>query len=345
MKRLTSKGKNGRSKGKAKLSKRVKIGVVGLVIAMSITGVYSFLVAPNNGSQPGNPIFYFGSTEDQGAFIYPVHYNNWTQDYRPLYPNYTQQQYLTIYGNLPKEQKNLEVVAYGVYNHILYDLQRIPANYYQQPEFYPSWNVIRAEQQLNLYMNNWPLNKSSTWTPFGFTSYPDIQQVSASPGSTVTFYFWLLPSWFVVAYQGMILSPTFQPNIYGIGKILTTQNPTYADEFLSVHIDNQNSPLLAQAIQQNGINGQEGIPAGSIFETLVPVFPAFPSSWVVPITVTVSIASDATPGTYAWTMNTSNPSSAIYQTMFAQYGQLYVNSGSTFIQSFQPLFEGIVQVT
>lgn len=342
MKRLVAKKTRNRRAGARRLWKAV---IASVVIAIAISGVYSFFISPSNQAAEGAPIFYFGSTQDTGAFIYPVHYNNWTGDYRPVYPNYTEQQYLTVFGQLPKEPKNLQDVGYGVYNHILYDLQKIPSNYYEQPEFYPSWNVFRAEQQLNRYVNDWPLNQSTTWTPLGFGTYPDIQQIGATPGSTVTFYFWLMPSWFVVTYQGMILTPAFQPNIYGIGKIVATQNTLFASEFLSVQIDNGNSPLLSQAIAQNGINGNEAIPAGSVFEVLQPVFPSFPANWVIPMTVTVHIATDATPGTYAWVINASNPSSAIYQTMFAEYGQLYVNGGSSFIQSTQPLFEGIVQIS
>ena len=328
-----------------KLSNRIKVIVVIVIALGSAAGIYSLTDFHYNNSEPGNPIFYFGNTQDTGSFIYPVHYNNWTGGYRPIYPNYTEQQYIQTFGNLPIEPKNLQGVAYGVYNHILYNLQKIPSNYYEQPEFYPSWNVQRSEQQLNLLINDWPLNHSKSWTPFGFTTYPGISQIGSSPGSTVTFYFWLMPSWFVVTYQGMILSTSFQQHIYGIGRIVGNQSTTYASEFLSVHINCGNTPLLAQAIKQNGLNGPEGIPSGAIFETLLPVFPSFPSDWVIPMSITVRIASDATPGTYAFVLNSSNPSSAIYQSMFAEYGQLYVNSGSTFIQSSQPLFEGIVQVT
>lgn len=332
------------ARGKPRIGRPLKAILVAAVVSFSALGIYVFIVQPAVVSQPGNPIFYFGNTQDTGAFIYPIHYNNWTGDYRPIYPNYTEQQYLTVFGELPKEQKNLQTVAYGVYNHIIYNLQGIPSGYYEQPEFYPSWNVQRAEQQLNLYMNDWPINQSKSWTPYGLTTYPGITQASASPGSTVTFYFWLMPSWFVETYQGLILNTSFQPNIYGIGRVVGTQSPSFAAEFLSVHIDNGNSPLLSQAIKQNGISGPEGIPSGSVFEVLQPVFPSFPANWVIPITVTVHIASDATPGVYAWVLNASNPSSAIYQTMFSEYGQMYVNAGSSFIQSTQPLFEGIVQV-
>ncbi len=323
----------------------LRVAIVVAVIIASSVGLYSFMFVNSNVSAPGNPVFYFGNTQDAGSFIYPVQYNNWTGGYRPIYPNYTEQQYVGTFGNLPTEPKNLQGVAYGVYNHILYNLQKIPSNYYEQPEFYPSWNVQRAEQQLNLLLNDWPLNHSTSWTPFGFNTYPGIVQIGASPGSTVTFFFYLMPSWFVETYQGMILSTSFQQHIYGIGRIVGNQSTTFASEFLSVHIDNGNSPLLSQAIKQNGLNGPEGIPSNAIFETLLPVFPSFPSNWVIPMSVTVHIASDATPGTYAFVLNSSNPSSAIYQSMFAEYGQLYVNAGSTFIQSQQPLFEGIVQVT
>ena len=183
----------------------------------------------------GKPVFYFGNTQDTGSFIYPVHYNNWTGGYRPIYPNYTEQQYVGTFGNLPVEPKNLEGVAYGVYNHILYNLQKIPLNYYEQPEFYPSWNVQRAEQQLNLLLNDWPLNHSKSWTPFGFNTYPGIVQIGTSPGSTVTFFFYLMPSWFVETYQGMILSTSFQQHIYGIGRIVGNQSTTFASVFLPLH--------------------------------------------------------------------------------------------------------------
>jgi len=294
---------------------------------------------------------YMSNVELVGFNLSNPVYNNFTGDYRPVYPNITQEQYDWYFGMLPSMPKDFFSIAQLVYDGLITDYDRLSEVYYLQPEFYPGWWGTLEDRFANY--------DSSRWTPEGYGCYPLIKQITVKEKGTkavVTTYF--KTGYATNSYQGLIIRPYLPEHARDIRGDVIFDQPSNADRYISLNILNPDDPVyesFKDGLMYDNVGDSDWMtilkPTHQILfdeygEKTGEV--GFPSDWVRVLQLEITFSSDIPSGDYVVALKVDPPCFEINQEYYYSnehpyYGWLYYPGGQFFRQN-TPHFQVIVHI-
>ncbi len=217
--------------------------IILILTTISVTSVIGYTFIFNDGKLPLPPLNEPGTASyeyQQGVEVFPgiyleTSFNDYTQDFRPLYPNMTEEQYAYFFSELPEFPEDFFSISQLVFDGLLTDYSRISSEYWKQPEFYNGWfSSVNTS-----YINNDPRME----TVEGYGCYPAIKEITVNKGKTVTVNCYLHAAYGVERYQGLIIHPYLPDSAISLrGTTLFEQQET-VNSYLSVSITNPDNPI------------------------------------------------------------------------------------------------------
>ena len=268
----------------------------------------------NNGNYVPPPAYTGGRN-----FTFPYYeeqvYNDITKDYRPRYKHLTDEQYLHIFGDLPKMPNNFFKFLKAYYTGRISDISRLNESYWKQPEFYGF-----DQKYVDRYYV--PENRNpKMWTPRGFGVFPGIayRQVTAGTTATINFFIHVEPG--VETCQILELEPILPDRAYNIiGEVMFNQ-PANADQYISLSIPTKDT-LYTSKIEPH-LDPLEKLQPTHGLILLPPTLYwkngkeyGFPSTYLQKIDLQVKIKPDTPPGKYVIGLNINAPNSRIQEEYF-----------------------------
>lgn len=330
----------------ARAHRRLLLAASVLVLASIL--VLAVYVQPWNASQappyamvPPDSRF-TGGQLIQGPIMHPLVFNGCTGDYRPDYGLSCDAQ-KAMFARLPQVNKDLVDVAnttfWGMINGGNVNLGALPATYWQQPEFYPSWRWESTVRNMTVQDSAW-------WTPYGFGMYPgitafNISQAAAGGKPVVLDAFAFFHADFNVStWQGVDVYPTFPTDaISANGSTVFTQDPAQARAAIALSIQTANDSRYDALRTQSGFS--TNLPLDGRFFLLGPTHDnlttgptqdcALCSPWTVRLDIRFTV-STAQKGSYVVALATMNPGAWVNEqfgspTGTYRIGSYYVASG------------------
>lgn len=343
-----------------KNKKFILIAVVSLIVILTAT---TFILTSSEGSWlddlnleiPSNPTYDYrqGVTISPGKYFDPI-FNDITSDYRPVYKDLPEHKYGWYFGELPPFPEDFFYIAQLIFDGRLTDYDRVPMDYFLQPEFYPGWFTSFPNSS---YMK--PEEWVGYWTPEGYGCYPTIKEVSTSArGETIVITTFLKAGYDINSYQGLIVRPYLPDLAVGLlGGILFEQSDIQKN-YISVNIKNPDNKLyLSFKDKISYDNVQESdwmviLEPTHLFITdkygTIVGETGFNENWVKVVEIEITIAPDAPSGDYVVALEIIEPCHEINQEFyFAQdhdyYGTIYHPGGGVF-RSKKPHFQCILQL-
>ena len=342
-----------------KPSKKFLLAATALVVVCS-SAVFLFIGSGDDSLFDVSLIHNTGDTNydyRQGVSVVPGEYrnssyNDITGDYRPMYSELSEEQYIYFFGNLPSFPADFFDVTKLVYEGKITDYSRLGEEYWMQPEFYPAWFGVFKNSS---YVDYNPLR----WTPEGYGCYPAIKEVTVShdAGSfIVDTYF--KTGYATESYQGLIVRPMVPSSARALDGSTLFDNPSDAESLLSLRILNPDDPLY-MSFKDSLIYDNVG--PEDWFVVLKPTFgtvkdkygsilheTGFPSDWVRLLQLEVTMADNIPLGDYVVSIDVDTPCFEInqeyyYSTTHEYYGALYYPAG-WFHRSNTPHFQVVIHV-
>lgn len=338
----------------------ITIAVVSSILILSAT---AFILTTGEGHWlddlnlkfPSNPTYNYrqGATIAPGQYFDPV-FNDITQDYRPKYEGLPKHKYEWYFGDLPPFPEDFFYIAQLIFDGRLTDYDRVPMDYFLQPEFYPGWFSTFPNSS---YIK--PEDWIGYWTPEGYGCYPTIKEVNTSVrGETVFVTTFFKAGYDVNAYQGLILRPYLPDYAVGLlGGILFEQSDAQK-KFLSVNIANPDDELylsFKDSIAYDNVRESDWMlilePTHMWITDEYDVIikeTGFNENWVKVVELEITIDENAPAGDYVIAFDIVTPCHEINQEYyFAQdhdyYGISY-NPGGHVFRSKRPHFQCILQL-
>jgi len=276
-----------------------------------------------------------GATIVKGETYEPV-WNDYTNDFRPKYPQFTQEQYEWYFGELPKFPQDFFTISSLIYDGKITDYARLGDQYWKQPEFYPAWFTV-LDNTSYVYFD------PDMWTPEGYGCYPSIKEITTNAkGKSITVDTYFRTGFGTDAYQGLVVRPILPDQALSILGTPLFDQPSNADKYLTVKITNPDDPIYEQFkdnLIYNNVNDQDW------FTILKPTHQilydeygnkigesGFPEDWVRLLTIQIDLDKNIPNGDYIIAIKVDTPCFEINQEYyFAQdheyYGAWYFPAG------------------
>jgi len=291
-----------------------------------------------------------GASIVPGKFLETI-YNDITGDYRPLYINMTEEQYVWYFEELPEFPEDFFTISRLVYDGKITDYSRLSENYWKQPEFYSAWFDIYEARYLNF--------DEKRWTPEGYGCYPTIKEISTNVrGKSIVVNTYFRTGFDVNSYQGMVVKPYLPENAVSILGNTIFEQPENAASYISARIKNPDDEVY-NTFKNNLLSDNVGEndwmvllkPTHLILEDKYgrkTSESGFPNDWVRLIELEIDIAEDTPKGDYVVAIDIEPPCFDINQeyyfsTEHEYYGSLYNPSGK-FFRTGRPHFQVILKI-
>jgi hypothetical protein len=326
--------------------------IVAVILVLSV--LFGNVSIPNPFIEPGEPpdLDFYGNATLQGPLLFDPVWNECTEDYRPVYEQFTCEEIRETFGLLPPVPPDLSDVAKLFYDGVI-TLQTIEMDfgerYWMQPEFYAGWSnkslVIQRQPQ------------KPYWTPFGYSFYFSGAGVSIGRNSpeaksgTVTMNTLLRTGWGTDTWQGFHLYPAYPevafkqdgtPITDASGNALV-QDPTRVP--FRVIIENPSDGLYSQLIEAGVIQDERR--EGGQFFVLPPAHPRLTREWtrILQLRIEFTVPVDQLQqGIWFFALYTANGSPQLNEQYAKRIGNFYVPSGEWLVGSLTPLFQGFVVI-
>lgn len=342
----------------AKVKRKLIIAVAVIVIATFTASAFFVinedinLLPLNNPSHPSYD-YYQGATLDPGEYFDPI-WNDITEDYRPKYDCFSDEQYEQYFGQLPPFPKDFFTISKLIYEGKIIDYERISNEYWLQPEFYPNWFIYLPDSRYCDY-EKW----NGTWTPEGYGCYPGIKEVSTTArGEKILITTYIRTGFGVGSYQGLVVRPYLPPSAVNIRGNIIFEQPDGADKYLKCKVLNPDDDLYLSFVDDLHYTNVEErdwmLLLKPTFLELIDKYgnkvgeQGFTDSWVQIIELEIDIAKDTPIGDYVVAIKFVTPSFEInqeyyYSTDHDYYGILYYPAGMYF-KNKRPHFQVILRV-
>jgi len=312
-----------------KKRKSSSIVIVALIIVVSTIGVGILIYKNSEGSSDG--ILYsddpYNSTvpyklfEPSGLnrtvsqFISNPIYNTLTGDYRPRWTGCTDEEFMQIFGSLPKMPQDFYKKYSMFMNGELTDYDRLGPEYWQQPEFHSL-----DQTAFNNYLNR---PGTGMWTPGTIGCKPSVRQIEMRKGASVSvsaFFHGNVEG--SEAYLGTIFYVLFPDAAMNYDGVKIFNQPSDASKYIHASITGPDNDIVFTSFQKN-ITGL-GIGANERLVLFSPTYHkndmmgkqmqlGFKPSWCYKVTLAISVDKDCPTGTYDIAIDMENPSAAINQ--------------------------------
>lgn len=268
-----------------------------------------------------------------GSELFPVEFrekvwNNITGDFRPNYPNMTNEEYAWIFGNLPPFPEDFFSITELVYEGKIADFSRITEEYWKQPEFYTAW--------FSLYEPKYLRNNPGSWCPEGYGCFPLIKEGYVDKGVTMRIDTFFRTGFAVEAYQGLILRPYMPKEAKNVmGNTLFEQSDS-VEKYFNYHITNPDNAIFTSfkdSISSNNVLEKDW------FTVLEPTYSlildkygnfvqyqGFPEDWVQIVTLEIDVAPDTPTGDYVFAFKIEEPCYHINQEFYYSIDHEYYGS-------------------
>ena len=329
-----------------------------IVVAVVCSAVFFIVTGDHDlpqilGSDPQGNMYDY----QQGVAIVPGEYreavyNDITGDYRPIYPELSDEEYEWFFGELPSFPQNFFEVSELIYEGKFTDFGQLGPEYWLQPEFYPAWFGVFKNSSYVDYDPSW-------WTPEGYGCYPSIKEITVSrdAGSFVVDTY-LRTGYAVHAYQGLILEPVLPSSAVALDGTVLFDNPSDIGDVLSVSIINADDSLymgFKDGLAFDNVEDRDwlvvlkpthGTVKDKYGETIRET--GFPSDWVRLLQLEVVLDDDIPLGDYVVGVDVKTPCFSInqeyyYSTEHEYYGGLYYPAGQ-FHRTLTPHFQVVIHV-
>jgi len=338
------------------VSKKTKIFALVAIVGVILTSTIFFITTNEDSpyyvdlNEPGTPRYNY----TRGATLYPGEYfepkfNDITGDYRPDY-DISDEQYEWLFGELPEFKEDFFSIAQLIYEGKITDYNRVSEAYWKQPEFYPGWFACINES----YINHHP----TMWYPQGYGCYPLIKEVQTQKGSTIEVSTYFKTGFGVDSYQGVLVKPYLPETAKSILKTDLFENPSNADDVISVRITNPDDPIYNEFkddLFYTNVEEQDW------FTILHPThriitdkygeyvqYKGFEYDWVQLLNFEITIDNSASSGDYVVAIDIVEPCFEINQEYYFSiehpyYGNMYFPGGQYFKDGI-PHFQVIIHV-
>jgi hypothetical protein len=116
----------------------------------------------------------------------------------------------SVFLDLPEYPSNFDLMKRNFESNQVQDSNRLTANYYKQPEFYPSWKQCTT----------WFTNHDNTrWGVHGFGAYPaerDISVINMSTGNSFDTFTFFKTSCGIETWQGLHISISHNTSLFDV---------------------------------------------------------------------------------------------------------------------------------
>jgi len=243
-------------------------------------------------------------------------WNDITKDYRPRWKGCSNEEYLNIFGNLPKMPQDFYRKYQMFMKGTLTDYDRLEPEYWKQPEFYG------LEQNFfDTYITRW----KNQWNIGQISCKPSFRYAELKKGATVQlstfFHTEIIGS---EAYLGAIFYSHLPENAMKQDGTIIFKQPNNAGQYIKTKIVSPSNDeiFMKESFQQNlkgkavNINSDEKIvlfPATykKIDEQGTKKLQGFLEKWCHKVTAQIHIKENCPPGEYIVAIDYKNPCSAI----------------------------------
>jgi len=277
-------------------------------------------------------------------------YNEYTNDYRPLYDGMTQDHYDWYFKDLPAFPKDFFDIANLVYEGKITDYNRLSEKYWKQPEFYPTWfNSVYKYTR----------HDEKRWRPEGYGCYPNIKEVTTDVrDDTITVSTYFRTAFDTNSYQGLIIHPYLPSSAISMLGNTIFEQPDDAEKYISISINNPDDSIYDSFKNNLPYTNVEPCDWFTILKPTHLIIrdeynnkigeSGFPSDWVRLLNLDITIAEDTPKGDYVVAIDILTPCFSInqeyyYSTNHEYYGNLYYPAGNYF-QRNTPHFQAIIRV-
>ena len=335
-------------KGEKKLS--IIIIVVSVVSLAIVAGVY-FSGTEGGGGNIIDGIFYdpnpHNSTIPYELFepetlnrtvalesINPT-YNHLTKDYRPRWDGCTDEQYLQIFGSLPKFPQDFYKRYAMFMRGELTDYDRLGSEYWLQPEFFDMGQGL-----FEYYIHR----TTGMWTPGTVGCKPSVRQVEMKKGATVKLStFFHTDAVGAEAYLGGVFFALLPDAAISYEGTVIFDQPANAGSYIQARIvEPDNDPIYMSEAFQSALQGlYTNVGENERILLFHPTYNlvdyqgtkrihGFTSNWCYKISLEITVKSTTPSGTYVVAVDMKNPSDSINQ----EYN--WVLSGSPYYGFYYP---------
>jgi len=326
-----------KTEGKRTSSGKKGIAIIAVVVAIAVTatGLYAYKggqIIPAGGkgtdvnysNTPGNAAVNSSLFTPTGginwtidAFALNPTYNPLTNDYRPRWKNATDEQYLQIFGHLPKFPQDFYRKYSLFMQGQLTDYDRLGPEYWRQPEFYGM-----TQQMFNIYMTQHP----GQWTPGTVGCKPTFREVELEKGATVSLSTFFHASIVAQAYQGAIFYAYLPDAAINYDNVRVFTQPEGAADHIHFKITEPENDSIYESkmFQQNMTGLYQNVGPGERFVLFYPTYyvvdklgkkenQGYQEGWCYRVTVKITVDTDCPAGTYDVAVDIKNPSTPIIQ--------------------------------